>query len=182
MRRLYRNFTFDLTIALTALVLGIIMLPPFGIGTYLLNLLTAATIVVYFLVYLWDKLRCTKGAIFLLTVLECAVYLFVIIDLILEQFRLFDALNVCRAVGIVFWARGTASAIGMYINAASSSRAKHSLPGFLSRIFMICVGVYLFANPLITDVILNWTICILFFLSARAFGGLALLYSPVKKK
>ena len=182
MRRLYRNFTFDLTIALTALVLGIIMLPPFGIGTYLLNLLTAATIVVYFLVYLWDKLRCTKGAIFLLTVLECAVYLFVIIDLILEQFRLFDALNVCRAVGIVFWARGTVSAIGMYINAASSSRVKHSLPGFLSRIFMICVGMYLFANPLITDVILNWTICILFFLSALAFGGLALLFSPVKKK
>ena len=182
MRKLYRNFTFDLTIALTALVLGVIMLPPFGVGVYLLNLLLAATIVVYFLVYLWDKLRCTKGAIFMLTVAECIVYLFVIIDLILEQFRLFDALNVCRAIGIVLWTRGVVSAIGMYISAITSSCRKNSLPGFLLRIFLICIGVYLFANPLLTDVLLNWAICILFFLSALAFGGLALLFSPVKKK
>ena len=71
MKKLYRNFIFDLTIALAALVLGIVMLPPFGIGIYALNVLLAATIVVYFLVYLWDKLRRTKGAIFLLTVTEC---------------------------------------------------------------------------------------------------------------
>lgn len=182
MRKLYRNFTFDLTIALTALALGIIMLPPFGIGVYLLNLLLAATVVVYFLVYLWDKLRVSKGAIFLLTVAECIVYLFVIIDLILEQFRLFDVLNVCRAIGIVLWARGTASIIGMYITAVTSSRAKSNLPGFILRILLICVGMYLLANPLLTPVFLNWTICILFLLSALAFGGLALLFSPVKKK
>ena len=63
MKKLYRNFIFDLTIAICALVLGIIMLPPFGIGVYALNTLLAATIVVYFLVYLWDKLGRTKGAI-----------------------------------------------------------------------------------------------------------------------
>ena len=182
MRKLYRNFTFNLTIALTALVLGIIMLPPFGIGTYLLNLLLAATIVVYFLVYLWDKLERTKGSVFLLTVAECVIYLFVIIDLILEQFMLYDVLNVCRALGIVLWTRGTVSAIGMYINAISGSHKKNSLPGFLIRILLICAGVYLFANPMINDTILNWAMCILFFLSALAFGGLALLFSPAKKK
>ena len=37
MKKLYRNFIFDLTIAITALVLGIIMLPPFGIGVYALS-------------------------------------------------------------------------------------------------------------------------------------------------
>ena len=41
MKKLYRSFTFDLTIAITALVLGIIMLPPFGIGIYALNILLA---------------------------------------------------------------------------------------------------------------------------------------------
>lgn len=182
MKKLYRNFIFDLTIALVALVLGIVMLPPFGIGIYILNLLLAASIVVYFLVYLWDKLRVTRGSIFLLTVLECVVYLFVIIDLILEQFRLYDVLNVCRALGIILWTRGTVSAIGMYINAISQNRKKNSMSGFLFRLFLICAGMYLFANPLITDLILNWAICILFFLSALAFGGLALLFSPSKKK
>jgi len=182
MRKLYRNFTFNLTIALTALVLGVVMLPPFGIGIYLLNLLLAATIVVYFLVYLWDKLKRTRGAIFLLTVLECAIYFFVILDLILEQFRLYDALNVCRALGIVLWARGTFSAIGMYITATSSVRKSSNLPGFLLRILLICVGVYFSANPLINDTLLNWTMCILFFISALAFGGLAVLFSPSRKK
>ena len=87
MKKLYRNFIFDLTIAITALVLGIVMLPPFGIGVYALNTLLAASIVVYFLVYLWDKLHRTKGAIFVLTVTECVIYLFVVIDLILQQFH-----------------------------------------------------------------------------------------------
>ena len=182
MRKLYRNFTFDLTISLVALALGIIMLPPFGIGVFLLNLLLAASIVVYFLVYLWDKLRVTRGSIFLLTVLECIVYLFVIIDLILAQFEVFDALTVCRALGIVLWARGTSSAIGMYINVASQSKKKVSLPGFLFRLFLICSGTYLFANPMLKDSVLNWSICILFFLSAIAFGGLAILFAPTKRK
>ena len=94
MKKLYRNFIFDLTIAVCALVLGIIMLPPFGIGVYALNTLLAATIVVYFLVYLWDKLKRTRGSIFVLTAIECLIYLFVIFDLILQQFRLFDIIEV----------------------------------------------------------------------------------------
>ena len=100
----------------------------------------------------------------------------------MEQFRLYDALNVCRALGIVLWARGTASAIGMYINAISSSRRKNSLPGFILRISLICIGVYLAAHPSLTDKFLNWAMCIFFFISALAFGGLALLFAPSKKK
>ena len=182
MKKLYRNFVFDLTIAICALVLGIIMLPPFGIGIYALNILMAATIVVYFLVYLWDKLKRTKGAIFLLTVAECVVYAFVILDLIVEQFTSFDAITVCRALGLVLWVRGTVSIIGMYISAMSSTRKGGNLPRFLFRIFLISSGMYLLAHPLFTDLLLNWAICILFYISALAFGGLAILFSPGKKK
>ena len=182
MKKLYRNFIFDLTIALTALVLGIVMLPPFGIGIYALTVLLAATRVVYFLVYLWDKLRRTKGAIFLLTVTECVVYAFVILDLIMQQFHVINALDVCRALGLVLWVRGTVSAIGMYINATSPGRRPATLPSFLLRISLISGGMFLLAHPLLTDIMLNWTMCIIFFISALAFGGLALLFSPSKKK
>lgn len=182
MKKLYKNFTFDLTIAITALVLGIIMLPPFGIGIYALNILLAATLVTYFLVYLWDKLKRTRGAIFLLTALECVIYFFIILDLILQQFRVFDAISVCRALGLVLWVRGTISAIGMYITAISPTPRKKSLLSFLSRVLLICLGTYLLANPLLTDNVLNWAMCIIFFLSAFAFGGLALLFAPSKKK
>ena len=182
MKTLYRSFVFDLTIALIALTLGIVMLPPFGIGVYMLNVLLAASIVFYFLVYLNDKLRRTKGLIFLLTLFEAIVYFGVIVDLVLEQFRLYDALNVCRALGIVLWVRGAVSIIGVYVNMSGSSRKKATLPGFLLRIFFISAGMYLMANPLLTDTFLNWGMCIFFFLSALCFGGLAILFSPSKKK
>ena len=182
MKQLYKNFVFDLVMAISALVLGIVMLPPFGIGIYVLNILLAGTIVVYFLVYLLDKLKRTKGAIFLLTVAESVVYFFIIVDLILEQFRVYDALSVCRTLGLIFWVRGTVSAIGMYLNITSSKRKNTTLLGFLLRILMISFGMLLLAHPMLNDKLLNWAMCILFYLSALAFGGLALLFSPVKNK
>ena len=182
MKQLYKNFMFDLVIAITSLVLGIVMLPPFGIGIYVLNILLAGTIIVYFLVYLLDKLKRTKGAIFLLTVTECVVYFFIIIDLILEQFRVYDALSVCRALGLILWVRGTVSAIGMYISITSSKRRNTTLPGFLLRIMLISFGMLLLAHPMINDRILNWAMCILFYLSALTFGGLALLFSPTRDR
>lgn len=182
MKKLYRNFVFDLTIAIISLVLGVIMLPAFGIGIYALNIMLASAIAVYFLVYLWDKLKRTKGAIFLLTVTECVVYAFVIIDLLMQQFHVIDALSVCRALGLVLWVRGTVSAIGMYINATTTSRRPATLPSFLFRICLISGGMLLLAHPLFTDKVLNWITCIVCYLSALAFGGLALLFSPAKKK
>ena len=182
MKRLYRNFAFDLTVAIVSLVMGIIMLPPFGIGVYALNIMLAAGIIVYFLVYLWDKLKRTKGAIFLLTATECVVYAFVILDLIMQQFHVIDTISVCRALGLVVWVRGTVSVIGMYINATTTSRRPASLPSFLFRIFLISSGMFLLAHPLFTDRLLNWAMCIVCYLSALAFGGLALLFSPTKKK
>ena len=180
MKKLYKNFVFDLIIAISALLLGIVMLPPFGIGKYALHVLFAASLVVYFIVYLWDKLVRTKGTIFLLTVLECTVYFFIIVDLILGQFGVSGAVSVCRALGTFLWTRGIISAIGMYINAVSSKTKRSNLPGFLLRICLISLGMFLLAHPLLNDVFLNWLLCVLFFISALGFGALALLFSPTK--
>ncbi len=181
MKKLYQSFTFDLIIAISALVLGIIMLPPFGIGKYALDVLLAATIVAYFFVYIFDKLKRSKGSIFVLTVIECIVYSLIIIALIFEQFRGVDAKFVCRSLGLFFWVRGTSSAIGMYIKATMYKMRKNNLPDFLIRILMISFGIYVFANPFFTDIVLNWAMCVIFFLSALAFGGLAVLFAPGKK-
>ncbi len=182
MKKLYQSFLFNLIIAVSALALGIAMLPPFGIGKYMLNILFATTIIVYFLVYLLDKLRRTKGSIFILTVVECTVYFMLVLDMILEQFSVYNAFTVCRALGIFLWVRGVVSVIGMYIKATTYKNKKSNLPSFLLRIFFISLGVYLFANPLINDLILNWALCVIFFISALAFGGLAILFAPIKKK
>lgn len=182
MKKIYKNFVFDLIIAVSALILGIIMLPPFGIGRYALSILLAATLVVYFIVYLLDKLKRVKGSIFILTLVECIIYGGITTELVLQQFKLFDPFSVCRSLGLVLFVRGVISAIGMYINAISSTRKKSNLPGFILRIFFISIGMFLIANPLINDILLNWIMCIFFYVAALAFGALALLFAPAKSK
>ena len=178
MKKIYKNFVFDLIIAVVSLVLGIVMLPPFGIGKYALSILLAITLVAYFLVYLMDKLRRVKGSIFVLTLIETTIYASITLQLTLQQFGLFWQISVCRYLGLVLFVRGALSAIGMYINAVTSTHKKSKLPGFILRLLFISGGVLLMANPLINDTILNWTMCIFFFLATLAFGGLALLFAP----
>ncbi len=182
MKKIYKNFAFDLIIAVAALVLGIVMLPPFGIGKYALSILLAVTLVLYFVVYLLDKLKRVKGSIFVLTLVETMIYASIAMELTLQQFRLFQPFSICRSLGLVLFVRGTISAIGMYLDVVSSTRKKSKLPGFILRLSFISVGMFLIANPVINDTILNWAMCIFFFLTTLSFGGLAILFAPAKSK
>jgi hypothetical protein len=105
-----------------------------------------------------------------------------VLDLVMQQLHVIDAISVCRALGLVLWVRGTVSAIGMYINATTTNRRHASLLSFLFRVFLISGGMLLLAHPLFTDLVLNWGMCIVCYASTLAFGGLALLFAPSRKK
>ena len=55
--RTYKNYIFDIVISALAAVLGVVMLPPFGIGQRLLNLLLAISLVAYLAIHLFGKLQ-----------------------------------------------------------------------------------------------------------------------------
>ncbi len=180
--RIYKNYIFDIVIAGLALVLGIVMLPPFGIGQHLLNLLLAISLAAYLVIHLFGKLQRTKGTAFILTLFEFSVVCIIIVGLIFQQLRVFNIAGVCRTLGVVLWLRGIVSITVMYINLGTLKSARYNLSKFILYLLLITAGVYLFANPLITDIIFNWILCVVMLLTAVIFGFLAFIYSPSKVK
>lgn len=180
--RTYRNYIFDIVICALATVLGIVMLPPFGIGQQVLNLLLAVSLAAYLAIHLFGKLQRTKGATFILTLVEFSVVCIIIIGLVFQQLRVFNIVGVCRTLGVVLWLRGIVSITVMYINLGTLKSARYNLPKFALYLLLITAGVYLFANPLITDYVFNWILCVIMLLTGVIFAFLTFIYAPSKKK
>ena len=181
MKKLYNSFIFDIIVAVIALALGIVMLPPFGIGNKVLNILLAITLVAYLIIYLFDKAKRAKGVLFILTVVEMVIICFVIVGLVVDQFSSIIISGVCRTIGLVVWLRGSVVSIGSYLSSPTQRRYKRSLVKFLLGLLSISAGAFLMGYPLISNMALTWIICIFFFICALIFGFLALLYSPSKR-
>jgi len=181
MNKLYKNFVFDIVMGVLALALGIVMLPPFDIGQKVVHVLAAIALTAYLVIYLLDRVRYCRGALFILALIECAAIIITILALFLEQFSVIKT-DVCTTLGLVLWIRGVLELVGMYLAATASRRHKQDLTSFLINVLILSVGVYLYANPVINDLIITWTVCIFFILCAVAFGGLALLYAPTRPK
>ena len=181
MRRMYKNFVFDIVIAAISLAVGVVMLPPFGIAEYALNILLATTLVIYLLSFLFDKLRHTKGTVFIFTLIEFLAISLIAIGLVIRQFMPLNIDNVWRALGAAIWLRGVVMTLEMYVAAMASKKPRRNIPRLVLAIAFISLGAFLFARPITSDVALEWVICISFLLCALIFAGLAFLFAPVKK-
>lgn len=180
MERIYKNFWFDLICAVVALLLGVVMLPVFGIVTIVLNALLAATLVGYLVVFMIDKLRRTRGLIFVLAVIEFIVMVLIIAELLVEQFNPLRTAGICQTIGLVLWLRGVVMVIGMYSAALSVRKPQDKMSRFIIGVVLISGGMYLFTNPIIPNAVMEWVLCISLFLFALIFAGLAYLFSPTK--
>ena len=181
MQKLYKNHIFDVVAAIVSLALFIVMMPPFGISKYALNILLAITIGIYAYLYLVPKLTATRGAHFVLATSEFVIISLVVISLIIQQMRLVEISGVCQTIGLVLWVRGVVLATVTYLSALGAKKPKSSLTNFIIAMVLTTVGALLFANPIISDAVLEWVLCILFFVYALLFGALAFLYWPQKK-
>lgn len=182
MGKLYKNFWFDLCSATAALIIGIVMIPTFGISGNVLDILLAITLVAYLVIFLFDKLKRTKGAIFVLTIIEFVLISVLAIGLVFQQFKLISISSVCQSIGLVLWLRGVVMAVGMYLASLAAKKPQSNLPRFILSIVLISVGALLFASPIIADNILEWVLCISFFIYAVIFLLLAFLFAPWRDK
>ncbi len=181
MKRIYTNFVFDVIIAVIFLALGIVMLPPLGIGPKVLNVLFAVLLVAYLISFLYDKIKRTRGSILVLCFAEFIIVSLVAVGQLLQQFKLFNLSSASATFGFVIALRGLFSAIEMYILSSTSKRAKYNLPLFIGYLALASAGVFLLARPFITDLIINWVLCGIMFLLTLIFTGFAFLYAPTKK-
>ncbi len=182
MGKLYRNFIFDIICSVVFLALGIVMLPPFHIGDKLLDVLLALVLIAYLAIYLFDKVKRARGSVFILMVVEFVILSLIILGLFLQQFGVFHISSICSAFGLVIWLRGVVALIISYLTLSSAKKDKKNLPMFLLYVALVSVGAFMFAKPLVSDLVVNWAICILFFLTTLVFVALTLLYAPDKKK
>lgn len=177
----YRNFVVDIIIAVLTLGLGLLMLPPFGIGQAMIDILLALTLLTNLVIHLFQKLRISKGITFTLTLVESAINAIVILCLFLEQFKLIKIGGICQTLGFILALHGIFTLIILYVTLANTKSGKYNLPDFLINLILSVVGVYLFANPIFDDLLINWVLCILLFVVTLGFIGLAILFSPIRK-
>ena len=177
----YRNFIIDIIIAVSTLGLGLLMLPPFGIGQTMIDILLALTLLTNLILHLFQKLRISKGITFVLTLVEFAINAIIILCLFLEQFKVLKIGGVCQTLGVVLALHGTLTVIILYVTLATVKSGKYNLPDFLINLFLSVGGIYLFANPFLSDLLINWGLCILLFVVTLGFAALAFLFSPTKK-
>ncbi len=176
MRGLYKNFVFDITVALIALALGVVMLPVFGISAFCIDILLAIALAAYLVLFLLDKLRHTRGIVFALTVLEFGLLLLLALALVIQQFSPAHFISVCQVVGVVLWLRGAIMTITLYISALYIKKPRRNLTALAISIVMISVGVWMISSSLLTDLFLEWVMCIALFITALVFGALAFLF------
>lgn len=182
MNKLYKNFWFDFGSATVALVLGIVMLPVFNIVTNVLDILLALTLAAYLVIFLFDKLRRTSGAIFVMTVIEFVIIALLAVGLVFHQFNIIAFSSVCQTIGVVLWLRGIVIVVGMYVAVFKDKRPQINLVRILFGLAIVTVGALLFASPIIADEILEWIIAISMFVYAVAFYALGILFLPRKEK
>ena len=180
MKNIYKNFIADVIIAILALALGIIMLPPFGIGQQVLNVLLAVALIFYLALYLLGKITASSGSVLILTVVEFTIVALIALGLILQQFKVFTITGVCTTFGIVIWLRGVVCLVRGYFVSTSAARRRYSLLLFIGYIFLVSLGAYMFAKPFISDEALVWIFSITFFVIALLFVVFAILYTPKK--
>ena len=182
MRGLYRKFLFDLIVAVCACALGVIMLPVFEIVDIFVDILVAAALSIYLVLFLLDKLRLTRGTVFALTVLEFFLLSIAVVLLIIQQFAPVQFFSVCQVIGAVIWLRGIGITIKLYISALNVRKPRRELGWFATALIMITLGVWLFVSPIFSDVFCEWLISIALFLAALIFAALAFLFYPTKAK
>lgn len=182
MQTLYKNYIFDIVIALIALALCIVMLPVFGISAIFIDIMLALALAAYLVLFLFDKLRHSKGTVFILTIIEFIVIVIVAIGLVFQQFGVIVRLSaVCQTVGLVIWMRGVVMALSLYLASLSAKKPTRNLVRFIITLALISVGASLFASTFIPDEVIEWVICVALFIAALVFGALAFLFSPIKQ-
>ncbi|MBR2930384.1 MAG: hypothetical protein IKC32_04060 [Clostridia bacterium] len=182
MKHLYRSFLFDMIVAVVALALGVVMLPVLHISDYFINILLAAALVAYLLLFLREKLKRTRGIVFGLTVAEVVILAFIILGLVIEQFSQNKLATFCQEVGVVLWLRGVVMTATLYVHALNVRKPRTQLGSLAIALALITLGAILFAGSFMTDLILEWVISIAFFIAALVFGALAFLFYIPKQR
>jgi uncharacterized membrane protein HdeD (DUF308 family) len=181
MKKLLRNFIFDIILAVILLIIGIVMLPPITLGGKILPVLIGLATVAYLVFYIGRKLEKARGIYFVALILEIILGVVLAEGLVLQQFRVFEIGSACQYVGVLLWARGTVALFGERFYPKKTEK-KYSIALFIVYVLLLSFGLWIFKDPFIDDLALLWIFCIACFVTSAILGFLAYIVAPKSGK
>lgn len=124
-------------------------------GMEFINIIIAICIALYLFLFLAKKLRDkTNGVIKVLTIIEFVVLFLIALGSVLKQFNVFSIGNACQILGVAVWARGLVEIFKSYYH--QTGKNNYPILWLCVSIFLVSFGVYLYAKPFISDLIILW--------------------------
>lgn len=147
-------------------------------GSQIINLLIAACIVCYLVLFLSKRIKGNgKRAIQVLTIIEFALLSLIALGCVCSQFKVINIQGACQIFGLALWTRGTIEIFRAYYY-RSDSKENYPLWYLGLSIAMITLGTWCFVKPFIQDVVILW----IFVVSLLILGILLLTYGISKRK
>lgn len=140
------------------------------LGKQVINLLIAACIIAYLVLYLFKKVKGPgKRVIKVLTIVEFALLSLIALGCIFSQFKVINVQGACQIFGLILWTRGCVELFRAYYHRADS---KEIYPVWYLAVSIVLVtfGTYCFAKPFIQDIVILWI-----FVAILATSGILLL-------
>ena len=173
MAKLLKNYVALFIFSGLLLAFGVITLPPLELPV--INFILALGLIAYLVLFLFKKLSHARGVMFVVLLVEFVIVSLIAAGLVLQQFKLINISGVCRTVGLALWLHSLGALIAAY-HAAYVRSARRTPPYiFALHLAFVSLGVYMFASPFISDLIVTWIVSI----ASLTFGVLALIFAII---
>lgn len=145
-------------------------------GSEIVNLLIAALIILYLVLFLVKKIKApAKRVIKVLTIIEFALLALIALGCIFSQFKIINVSGACQIFALALWTRGVVEIFRAYYY-RSDSKEVYPVWYLGVSIVMVTFGAYCFAKPFIEDIVILW----IFVISLLLLGALLLVYGITK--
>ncbi len=165
MRKIFKNKVVCIILGIICLLAALLFAPIWGFwdgcpwkdwGTKIINLLIAACIIAYLVLYLAKKVKAPgKRVIKVLTIVEFALLSLIALGCIFSQFKIINVSGACQIFGLILWTRGAIELFRAYYH-RSDSKEVYPVWYLAVSIALVTFGTYCFAKPFIQDIVILW--------------------------
>lgn len=160
-----------IVVGILGILLGIMLMPVWSNcpdwvfwkswGTTIINMIICVCIVLYLCLYLIKKVTSRSNSVVkVLTIIEFVVLALIALGCVLQQFHVINVGGACAILGLAMWCRGTVEIFRAYYHQHGNNE-RYPIWWLVISIFLVSFGVYLFAKPLFSDIVVLWFFVVL---------------------
>ncbi len=181
-----------LVVGILGIILGIMLMPVWDScpnwvfwkswGITIVNMIICAAILLYLGLYLVKKImQRNNNVVKILTIIEFVVLAIVALGCVLQQFNVIRVGGPCAILGLALWCRGSVEIFRAYYHQKGNNE-KYPLWWLVVALALVTFGVYLFAKPLFSELVVLWIFVVLIILISIILITDAFLAKPTKKR